>query len=1128
MKKAIKYLVIINLLVTIYSFGQIIKVDDYGAVGDGVTDDQPAIQNALDALKLNGGELQFTSGKTYIIELGLTLSHCTADKNYLVTTTGDEKATIKIADSTSITYGHWGIFLQSSKNITIDNLHLDGNRDTRDPKVEKSGTYLIQIYDDCNGLRLNDLILENSVIDNVYITTTNATDSTKYLSDFEMHNCILRNGWRSNMSVIRGKNFKIIGCEFTNANGLGDPEAGIDFEPNGESSEYGYKDILVEGCTFKNNRRFGITLTNHEDIEVEGRVTIRNNYFENNGIYLQSDDNVISNNIFRKVDHKPQVNITGLKKDGIIVFSPWQRDDITGTKIYNNYFYDNPLPEGQHLIGLSSTTGPNNEIYSNYQYNNNIEGFISNESPNEQIIHDNVQLNRKEMGYWSMDDATISNNSINDLSDFEQTGTLHNNPAIVSGKYNEALDFSPDNKYVEVPVEDNLDIAVNMTISAWVNWKGSNGESQQIVVGRGNDWRFGLDNSGRLGFYGANNGGDTYTGAWTKSNESIAQNEWTYVTVTYNGLETKIYINGEESSSQTCYGTLGVSSSKIYIGSFSGETYSFNGVIDDVKLYNYALTSEEIATMGNVEDVIVPAVVGQWDFNDPNDLTKATIGDPLELFGNSYSFVQGHGNGNWAILLGNGDYLKAVTNITPSGAGEKVNTYTLSMDIKLDNIYDYASLLQTDISNSSDGDLFINGDKKIGCSYIGYSTEEITEEDWYRLILVLKENSATDVSVDIYLNGASFYSGIKQNVDSRLSLAESVLFFRDDIDEELPTAVSQIALYNYAFTSEEAAAMGTAYEDFTESSIVGQWNFDDTSYLTKATIGEDLVLTGTATVVDGPTSEDGAISLGVGDYLKAQVDIDPTKSAGTKVNTYSILMDIKMDEFVVWNSLMQTDITNSSDGKWFWHNDEMGVKGGVDYTTGLQEQTWYRVVLVVDSINIKIYIDGDEFYVDNSQSINGNLALDTHVFFFLDNGNEEAPTDVAKVVLYNCALTSEQVSDLGDATTTVNKSLAQDEKENNALPTEYVLRQNYPNPFNPSTVIRFALPKQSNVKLSVYNILGEKVAELVNGNLSAGNHEVSFDASNLSSGTYVYRISATSASSATGSYVAVKKMMLLK
>jgi len=94
-------------------------------------------------------------------------------------------------------------------------------------------------------------------------------------------------------------------------------------------------------------------------------------------------------------------------------------------------------------------------------------------------------------------------------------------------------------------------------------------------------------------------------------------------------------------------------------------------------------------------------------------------------------------------------------------------------------------------------------------------------------------------------------------------------------------------------------------------------------------------------------------------------------------------------------------------------------------------------------------------------------------------------------------------------------------EENNSLPMTYSLSQNYPNPFNPTTTIKFGLPKAGDVSLVVYDILGRKVTELIHGNLTAGYHTVNFNASNLASGVYFYRIQA-------GDFVSVKKLMLLK
>ena len=90
-----------------------------------------------------------------------------------------------------------------------------------------------------------------------------------------------------------------------------------------------------------------------------------------------------------------------------------------------------------------------------------------------------------------------------------------------------------------------------------------------------------------------------------------------------------------------------------------------------------------------------------------------------------------------------------------------------------------------------------------------------------------------------------------------------------------------------------------------------------------------------------------------------------------------------------------------------------------------------------------------------------------------------------------------------------------------SLPSAYSLSQNYPNPFNPVTKIAFSLPKNGDVKLVVYDILGKEVATLVNDYRTAGTHSVEFNASNLASGVYLYRIEA-------GDFRDVKKMMLVK
>jgi methionine-rich copper-binding protein CopC len=94
------------------------------------------------------------------------------------------------------------------------------------------------------------------------------------------------------------------------------------------------------------------------------------------------------------------------------------------------------------------------------------------------------------------------------------------------------------------------------------------------------------------------------------------------------------------------------------------------------------------------------------------------------------------------------------------------------------------------------------------------------------------------------------------------------------------------------------------------------------------------------------------------------------------------------------------------------------------------------------------------------------------------------------------------------------------------LPTDFALNQNYPNPFNPTTTISFALPQSVDVRLSVYNLLGQEITTLVDEHMEAGTHEVVWpgtdrDGHSVASGVYFYRLTA-------GEYTASRKMTLVK
>jgi hypothetical protein len=94
-------------------------------------------------------------------------------------------------------------------------------------------------------------------------------------------------------------------------------------------------------------------------------------------------------------------------------------------------------------------------------------------------------------------------------------------------------------------------------------------------------------------------------------------------------------------------------------------------------------------------------------------------------------------------------------------------------------------------------------------------------------------------------------------------------------------------------------------------------------------------------------------------------------------------------------------------------------------------------------------------------------------------------------------------------------------RNDGSVPTTFALSQNFPNPFNPLTTIRYSLPLSANVKLAVYDLLGREITTLVNEEQSAGWKEVEWNAKNISSGIYFYKLT-------TGIFVDIKKMIVVK
>jgi len=199
-----------------------------------------------------------------------------------------------------------------------------------------------------------------------------------------------------------------------------------------------------------------------------------------------------------------------------------------------------------------------------------------------------------------------------------------------------------------------------------------------------------------------------------------------------------------------------------------------------------------------------------------------------------------------------------------------------------------------------------------------------------------------------------------------------------------------------------------------------------------------------------------------------------------------------------------------------------GTYGDGLYQSDDNGSSWYKVIGIEASYIYDITVDADD-----------NVYLSTllgGVFVSIDGGSSFANVGMGGLGVSTLLVdlskdkSGEHVIYAGTSDGTIYKKTTGSVtslEEDSELPTEFTLSQNYPNPFNPSTQIEFSIPAVGNYQLKVFNIIGEEVASLVNNELAPGMYSVSFDASKLASGIYIYRLAGQSVN-------ITKKMILMK
>ncbi len=266
-----------------------------------------------------------------------------------------------------------------------------------------------------------------------------------------------------------------------------------------------------------------------------------------------------------------------------------------------------------------------------------------------------------------------------------------------------------------------------------------------------------------------------------------------------------------------------------------------------------------------------------------------------------------------------------------------------------------------------------------------------------------------------------------------------------------------------------------------------------------------------ATIADALLSAFSGSSNGyivVYDNMKNVGHIGSLKGNGDfRVRAFAKIWNPVRTDTSVWSYTTVNDIVapatpESLQGDWYNGHPKLTF-----YDNSESDKKGYFIYKRVNNGSSKVIsFITDTIFVDNSET-QYSLGNDKKMVYYKvsceDNTkNESLPTPEIRFVC--------------------NNQISKPNIQNNNSPVnEFVLYQNYPNPFNPTTIISFTLKKKEEIKLEVFNVVGEKVAAIFNGVLNSGTHSFDFNAENLPSGTYIYRISVDK-------YSASKKMNLIK
>ncbi|MEQ9090207.1 MAG: LamG-like jellyroll fold domain-containing protein [Balneola sp.] len=665
-------------------------------------------------------------------------------------------------------------------------------------------------------------------------------------------------------------------------------------------------------------------------------------------------------------------------------------------------------------------------------------------------------------------------------------------------------------------------------------------------------FKFFINRNGRLSLLVDKS--DNYLGGirFTDGNlKVLPQNEWLHVAAVYDNGDFKLYINGELQSMWHKYISnsdwKNIKGGSMLIGNDSTSESTFFGQIDDLEIFDYTISSEEIAGMIDFtepEKSFEPKELLFLPFDSVNSDKRIIFGD-IELKSENFT-IDRFNNVKGSYSFDSVSVPVQIKNMD-SVYDSVSKGLTISSWIRIDSLRsfsfedEYHSAIVSRIDQKY-SDKFSFG-VQVGNPH---SYLESNESALFLDLNGIKLNAPSDkVQLGYWMHVAGTYDGGKaklyingelvaeEEFRIKLNLSNSGVFIGSEENGTAPFfgSMDELRVYNYPIEQEEIQDF---YNDRFKGYELGRkelikLNFnnslaDSSSYShsfdfgqTALTFSEDRFNNqDSALLIDGLNS---SIFLQDSDSILDSLSSSMTATMWVKLNsegtqhTAATLLSRDDGDMNQYSIKLERGKNSNSNLRQLVFSI-----GGVELMyidEPLQSDKWFHVAVSYDGLKMKLYLNG---VLRKEFKYSGIIRVNDSRLILGNNRDKSAPFtgSIDDFGLYSYALEDSVIASMIDVEV-INVS----NEEVFDTPSSVHLHQNYPNPFNPTTQIKFSIPFSDLVNLTVYDIIGRKVKVLINKKLPSGDHQIYFNATDLSSGVYIYRLQ-------TSTTILSKKMTLIK